>query len=270
VTLEQFMRYEAEQAIMKRVYDCIRRPHDPTARQYPHQVGLAALAARADLRSLCPPVYDQGELSACTGNGWAGAIEFLLRRLSQPSYTPSRLLIYLGERTIEGDVPDDAGATVADGAKTLETLGFCPETLWPYDVTQFAVLPPSSVYDAAKGHTIPSAQAIDNTQINQVKQALLNGLPVVFGVSVYESFESDAVAATGVVPMPGADEQTIGGHCMVIVGYDDATQTFIVRNSWGTSWGINGYCTMPYAYLTDPDMASDFWVADSLNPPVTA
>jgi C1A family cysteine protease len=67
------------------------------------------------------------------------------------------------------------------------------------------------------------------------------------------------VAQTGIVPMPSPQEQLLGGHCVVAVGYDDAQQRFIVRNSWGEGWGKNGYCTMPYAYLTDTDLSSDFW-----------
>ena len=51
----------------------------------------------------------------------------------------------------------------------------------------------------------------------------------------------------------------IGGHAVVGVGYDDAKQWFIVRNSWGGQWGMKGYFTLPYAYLTDENLASDFW-----------
>jgi len=92
-----------------------------------------------------------------------------------------------------------------------------------------------------------------------MKGCLASGYPFVFGFTVYDSFESQQVAQTGVVPMPGSTEQVLGGHCVVAVGYDDSQQRFIVRNSWGADWGIQGYCTMPYAYLTDPNLASDFW-----------
>jgi C1A family cysteine protease len=62
--------------------------------------------------------------------------------------------------------------------------------------------------------------------------------------------------------MPGKDESVLGGHCVLAVGYDDATQLFKVRNSWGTSWGQAGYFQIPYAYLTNADLADDFWVVD--------
>jgi len=51
----------------------------------------------------------------------------------------------------------------------------------------------------------------------------------------------------------------VGGHAVLAVGYDDASQTFLVRNSWGADWGQNGYFTMPYAYLTTRGLSSDFW-----------
>jgi len=94
---------------------------------------------------------------------------------------------------------------------------------------------------------------------SQMKGCLASGFPFVFGFTVYDSFESQDVAKTGVVPMPASGESVLGGHAVLAVGYDDGQQRFIVRNSWGTGWGMHGYFTMPYAYLTDRGLASDFW-----------
>ena len=88
---------------------------------------------------------------------------------------------------------------------------------------------------------------------------MAGGYPFEFGFTVYESFESQEVAQTGVVPMPQQTEKVLGGHAVMAVGYDDAQQRIIVRNSWGTSWGQQGYFTMPYAYLTNHQLSSDFW-----------
>jgi C1A family cysteine protease len=93
----------------------------------------------------------------------------------------------------------------------------------------------------------------------QLRGCLAEGFPFIFGFTVYESFESDAVASTGVAPMPGPGERVLGGHAVLAVGYDDADQRFLVRNSWGTKWGNGGYFTMPYAYLTERNLSSDFW-----------
>lgn len=113
-------------------------------------------------------------------------------------------------------------------------------------------------------YTDAATRAIKNYQslaqdINVIKARIAQGGAVSFGFTVYESFESDAVAKTGIVPMPEPGEQVLGGHAVVIAGYDDSEQMAIVRNSWGTGWGLAGYFKMPYAYLTDPDLANDFW-----------
>jgi C1A family cysteine protease len=109
------------------------------------------------------------------------------------------------------------------------------------------------------GHQVTSYQRVPR-MFNQMKGCLAHGYPFVLGFSVYESFESEEVARTGVVPMPDiAKEQMLGGHAVLAVGYDDADQRFLCRNSWGESWGEGGYFTMPYAYLTDRSLASDFW-----------
>ena len=89
---------------------------------------------------------------------------------------------------------------------------------------------------------------------------LAGGRPVVFGFTVYESFESQEVASSGVLPMPDPKENVVGGHAVMLVGYDDAEDRFRVRNSGGYRLGQNGYFQMPYLYVTSPSLASDFWV----------
>ncbi|CAL8480401.1 MULTISPECIES: C1 family peptidase [Caballeronia] len=220
---------------------------------------LAALPAKVDLTAQCPPVYDQGSLGSCTANGIAAALQFdRMKQNLQPPFNPSRLFIYYNERVIEHTVDSDSGAMIRDGFKSVAKQGDCPETSWPYDIGQFRSKPPKNCYtEALKYKVVQYSRLVQN--LNQMKGCLADGYPIVFGFSVYESFESAEVAQTGIVPMPSPQEQLLGGHCVVAVGYDDAQQRFIVRNSWGESWGKNGYCTMPYAYLTDTDLSSDFW-----------
>jgi C1A family cysteine protease len=92
-----------------------------------------------------------------------------------------------------------------------------------------------------------------------LKGCIASGYPFVFGFTVYDAFESQEVAKTGVLNMPGPKEKVQGGHAVLAVGYDDATQRFAVRNSWGKDWGIKGYFTIPYSYLTTTNLADDFW-----------
>lgn len=222
-------------------------------------VTLAALPAKIDLRSNCPPVYDQGQLGSCTANGIAAAVQFdRMKQKQLPDFIPSRLFVYYNERVIEHTVSSDSGAMIRDGIKSVAQQGVCPETEWPYDIAKFTNPPSAGCYkDALKYKVVQYQRLVQNT--NQMKGCVASGYPFVFGFTVYESFESPQVAKSGVVPMPGPTEKVLGGHCMCVVGYDDSQQRFIVRNSWAATWGMQGYCTMPYAYLTDSNLASDFW-----------
>jgi len=234
----------------------------PDHRDFMYSVPVAtlqALPSSVDLRSHCPPVYDQGQLGSCTANAIAGALQFdEIKEHKNGLSTPSRLFIYYNERVIEGTVTSDSGAQLRDGVKTVAKRGICPEKVWPYDISKFAVKPPTLAYkDAAKDK---ATNYLRLSQVaNQLKGCLASGYPFVFGFTVYESFESADVSKTGIVPMPSPNEAVLGGHAVCAVGYDDAQQRFIVRNSWGTEWGMTGYCNMPYTYLLDPNLASDFW-----------
>lgn len=220
---------------------------------------LRKLPAGVDLTSKCPPVYDQGELGSCTANAIGAAHQFeQLKQNLKEIFIPSRLFIYYNERVIEGTISQDSGAMIRDGIKSVAKQGVCPETDWPYVIERFARKPSGACYTHALKHQVVSYQRVTPT-LAQMRGCLASGYPFVFGFTVYESFESPAVAKTGKVPMPKAKESTIGGHAVMAVGYSDSSKHFIVRNSWGTKWGKKGYCFMPYEYLTDQDLSADFW-----------
>jgi len=237
-------------------------PDLPDARDHIYSapiVHLGALPANVDLRDHCPAVYDQGQLGSCTGNAIAGAIHFdRLKQKLEPDFVPSRLFIYYNERVIENDVQSDNGAQIRDGIKSVATVGVCDEQLWPYDIGRFAEKPPPAAFGAAADTKAASYCRVARS-LSQMKGCLASGYPFVLGFTVYESFESDTVAKTGVLDMPEASETTLGGHAVLAVGYDDPSQRFIVRNSWGDAWGQGGYFTMPYAYLLDDNLSDDFW-----------
>jgi C1A family cysteine protease len=164
---------------------------------------------------------------------------------------------------IEGTVDHDAGAQIRDGIKAVAKLGAPPESDWPYDIAKFANRPPPQAYSDAKQDLV-SAYSRVVQDVTQMRGCLAEGYPFVFGFTVYQSFEGASVAQTGIVPMPGTGEAVLGGHCVVAVGYDDTKRQFTIRNSWGTGWGLNGYCLMPYEYLINPRLASDFWTIRSV------
>ncbi|HLX44294.1 MAG TPA: C1 family peptidase [Bryobacteraceae bacterium] len=225
--------------------------------QAPRRSG--GLPKSVDLRGACPAVYDQGGLGSCTANAIGAAVEFDERKQKSPQpYTPSRLFIYYNERALEGTISADSGAMIRDGIKAVAAQGTCPESMWPYVEAKFADAPPAPCYKFGKTH--PAVQYSRLPQdLGQMKACLGAGYPFVFGFSVYESFESDQVAHSGVVPMPEGGETSLGGHAVMAVGYDDASSRFLARNSWGAGWGMGGYFTIPYAYLAHADLAADFW-----------
>lgn len=212
-----------------------------------------------DLTSQLGPVYDQGELGSCVANAVAGAIVFEEKRTLSPwVMLPSRLFIYYNGRSIEGSIKSDSGLQVRDGFKAVGLHGVCQETQWDY-YQPFKARPYPKCYQRARKDL--ALQYLSVAQdLNTMKACLASGFPIVVGFTAYNSFESDAVAETGIVPMPDFnDEAVAGGHCVLCCGYDDSSSRFLCRNSWGPDWGMGGNFTIPYEYFTDPDLAGDFW-----------
>lgn len=210
-----------------------------------------------DLRTAMPTVYDQGELGSCTANSISGIIEYRLKKEGN-DFIPSRLFIYYNERVIEGTVNQDAGAEIRDGIKTINTLGVCHENIWAYDITKFADKPSVQSFTDAKLHKSVKYEAVAQTE-NDLKSALALGNPISFGFQVKASFENKNTAKSGIYKPSGA---IVGGHAVVLVGYDDNKQCFIVRNSWGGDWGLSGYFYMAYKDVLSSRTSSDFWVID--------
>ena len=202
-------------------------------------------------------IDDQGQLGSCVGHGVEGSYRQLLHRENIHDYVGSRLGVYYCARAIEGTIPFDAGAQIRDGVKAISLYGVMPDALWPYDITQFANQPPETAYVAATKHIAIQYHSVDNTSYDEICSAIYQNSNLIIGITVYESFESSSVARNGMVPMPAANERVLGGHCMRAIGYTE--KNLIVANSWGTGWGDFGLCYLPKAYVTNPNLASDFW-----------
>ena len=227
----------------------------PSELKYKTLKKIDKLPKIVDLRTKMPPVYDQGELGGCTGNACAACFEYE----DKNAFTPSRLFIYYCERSIEGTVKTDSGASISDGIKVLQKYGVCKESSWPYDISKFKIKPTVECYNEALQNKALNVTHIPQ-DVTSMKTSLANGFPFVVGISVYSSFESEEVAKTGVVPIPDVDkEECLGGHAVLVCGYDDIHKVWILRNSWGTKWGQKGYFTLPYLYLLDSNLSSDLW-----------
>lgn len=225
------------------------RPDLGDPRDHIYQKSGVALPQSVDLRSKMPPVWDQGQLGSCTAFALTGSVSFL------HGFVGSQLWLYYKERMIEGTVRQDNGAEIRDGIKVLAKLGLPSEELWPYEIFKFKTKPPVSVDKAAKQDLITEYQRLQNAE--DYKDCLASGNPFAIGISVYENFESEEMANTGVGAMP--EGSCVGGHAICVVGYNE-DGSWLIRNSWGTSWGMHGYFTLPYDYLASSDLATDAWV----------
>lgn len=247
-------------------------PSLPDKRNLVHDFAGAPVAdSPVDLRAtgFLGSVWDQGQLGSCTAHGTGKAYVFdLAKTAGAADFDGSRLFQYYNSRLLEGSTDSDSGATVADAIKALNGYGFPPAADWPYDIGQFAAKPPDSAYADGK-----LREAVKYAQVPQSEQAmkacLTAGIPFVIGFTVYASFESDQVAQDGIVPMPSAGEQVLGGHCVLCVGWKqiNGQDYWILMNSWGSGWADKGFFYMPKAYLLDSSLSDDFWTVQSVSSP---
>jgi C1A family cysteine protease len=237
---------------------CHRDRHDPLHTHYQaSQWEPDQLPAFVDLRPHLTPIEDQGDVGSCTANALAGALEYLEKRTNGHDGRVSRLFIYWNERDFEGNTSEDHGAALSDGIKALKEEGACTERTWRYDKQLVFEKPHDDAYDEAADHTIDEAHRV-KIDLHHMRHCLAEGYPFVFGLQIFDAFQTDG--AHGIIRTPDPDaHQHCGGHAMLCVGYSDDDQVFLVRNSWGPDWGDNGYCYVPYDYLTNPDYCHDAW-----------
>ena len=232
-------------------------PDTPDHRDFrslePH---LPTIPPSVDLSEFAGPVLNQGQLGSCTANGVAGAFEWLNRKDGQPVEMISRLYQYYNTRFMEGTVNSDSGGTIRGAIKAAAQYGECPESLWPYDIDLFTERPPQECFAKAKSDRALAYWRVRNTPFPGAL-CLAAGYPVVFGFVVYQSFM--ATGSDGMVAMPEPGEAPVGGHCVLMLGYDLSTRRVKCRNSWGDAWGLGGDFLLPIEYVSNPNLASDFW-----------
>jgi C1A family cysteine protease len=231
---------------------------------YASQKTSAPIPPLINLRDRYPlPVLDQGDLGSSTVCAASNALRFCLQKEDTIVFQPSRLFIYYFSRLLEGNVNEDSGAAIRDVLRSITAFGACSETSLPYDIDKFSDKPPTKCITSAKRH-ISKFQYLRVTQdILSLKTALASGYPVLCGIQVYDSFESDQCLRSGIVPIPDVqNEKLLGAHCVLLVGYNDSTKCFILQNSWGVSVGQGGFFKIPYQYIVDSQLSNDFWAID--------
>ncbi|CAF3895127.1 unnamed protein product [Rotaria sordida] len=226
--------------------------------QLPHKV---------DLRPWMTTIEDQSDVNSCTANAMAGAYEYLNYKATNRKLDVSRLFIYYNARIKDLDENErvtDEGSSIPATIESMEGLGVCLESLWPYSIKKVNVKPKKQCYEAAEEYTITEALEVD-IDINEMKSCLAQGFPIIIGLNLYSSF--DKAMEKGIVPMPIKEEisrSKHGSHALLASGYSDKSQAFIVRNSWGEEWGDKGYCYVPYDYMTNKGLCNDAWTVKKL------
>lgn len=201
-------------------------------------------------------ILDQGDVGDCVCNALASCIS----KQTKNYVNISRLHLYNLCRILDNNtMDDDPGTTIRTACKVLANYGACLESLWPYDTTKYTLFSSLTVFKNSKKFQRFSYVFVKQDLLT-IKTCLTTyNTPIVFGIMIYSSFLTDSVTSTGIVPMPNkSSEKLEGGHCMLIVGYNDDTQQFECANSWGVEWGNKGYCYIPYAYILNPSLAADF------------
>lgn len=236
-------------------------PDTPDHRDAKCSIGfglISPLPSHVDLRKQMPAVYDQGHIGSCVAQSVGAAIEHreLMQRKEDPS-TPSRLFLYYQGRAAINTINYDSGCMIRDVIKSTSKDGYCEEHYHPYNAATYRKTPSLQSYADARKCKISAYERVDQT-VEAIKAVLAAGQTVSYGFSVYAS----TFAVTRLNPVlkrPLGNEMRHGGHAVLVVGYDDEMKAFIVRNSWGSRWGVDGYFYHTYDYVCDRNLASDFW-----------
>jgi C1A family cysteine protease len=221
----------------------------------------AAKAERVDLRDGCSPVEDQKTLGSCNACSITGALEYLLRKEGDTTDL-SILYTYYNARRISGVTGTDFGCIPAHAAAGVMAFGACRDDLWPYDIAMFTQEPSPQCYENA--HFFEAVSYARLESYDEVKVSLSNGIPVIIGTDIPKAYY-DAAMQSGVLPKWGAVIDVAPfGHSMLFVGYDEADQVWIVRNSWGADYGDKGYVRIPYDLVEHCTPLHDIWVIGKL------
>lgn len=227
-------------------------------RDYEYTRTKSILRPVVDLRDWCSRVEDQRDLGSCSGAAVVGAYELILKKDYPEKYTDlSSLFVYYNARLLEDSIDKDNGAFIRSAIKAAYKYGLCAESTWPYFTDAFAALPPIACYENAMHRKIKNYHRLSD--LDDTLDALNNNHPVMIGVALYTQF-NDITRGDPVLKMPMEGQDMMGSHAVCAVGYDAERKQLLIKNSFGSSWGMHGYFWMPYEYAEKE--INDQWVFD--------
>jgi C1A family cysteine protease len=224
----------------------------PKAIAYPAHVDIVTA-----LPKWFPPIFDQGDLGSCVENALSALLAYLEAKEGNGLEVFSRLFLYYNVR---GGIPEDTGSSIRDGFYAVQKYGAPDESIWPYDLNIWTTKPPADAYLKARPRTNFVYSRIADGDLNGLMFSIARAYPVEIGMTVYPSM-ANVTFENPVLPMPKSTENWLGGHAVLLVGYDQRRRLFKVRNSWGPAWGEAGYFYMPFDYVLNSEYCWDFWTA---------
>jgi Papain family cysteine protease len=241
----------------------VRDVHDVRDRMYRAPLLSPAIPQLVDLRAWAGPIKDQGEEGSCTGHAFSSGREWIARKYEKTSPILSPQCLYVEELLANGSFPNDDGAMPRTGCQVLAAKGCCEAQLYPYVEGELTAPTPEQAQNALNYRT-GAYHRIGN--LADFLSCLVDPTPwpVMVGFTVYDSFMSQQVADTGIMPMPQPGEQPQGGHEVLCLGYDLPKQLALIQNSWGGGWGQKGYFWMPFGVIASPD--TDLWMVHTGRP----
>jgi hypothetical protein len=248
---------------MIRKFGALRDVHDVRDRMYRALPLALPVPLHVDLRAWGGPVKDQGAEGSCTGHAFSSAREWIARKYEKTLPILSPQCLYVEELIADGSFPKDEGAMPRTGCQVLTAKGCCEAALYPYVAGKFTAPTPEQAQNALKYKT-GAYHRIGSLPDFLSCLAGVTPWPVLVGFAVYESFMTQQVADTGMMPSPQSDEQRQGGHAVLCLGYDTLKQLALMQNSWGDGWGQRGYFWMPLEVIGAPE--TDLWMAHTGGP----
>jgi C1A family cysteine protease len=213
-----------------------------------------------------PELMEQGDMDACVPNCISTLYYYYtFKQGNHLNFRISRLFLYYNVRKMYNEMSDDAGSRIIDCIKILKKTGVPPEMTHPYHEKFLYKRPNELSNKLAKYCKLLEFEELDRTQI---KNNLLENNPIVCGIKIFENFNNRNTITTGYVSLPDKDEELLGGHSIVIVGYNDNKKHYIFINSWGKSWGNNGIGYIPYEYINNYDLADEFFILTKITNPI--
>jgi C1A family cysteine protease len=226
-----------------------------TPKKFRTSLTSSILAPQVDFSSEIPCIREQGDLGTCTAMSMVISLEYYYSKIKEQTMKFSPLFVYYNERLLTHTIEEDIGASLTDAILAITVFGACQETTWPYidDKIKFKEKPSVEAYseprEIFKGWSFKHTKLSNDVAL--IKHFLSQKNPVLCGINVFPSLETEETEKTGIIPMPSHHEIPIGAHAITLVGYDDTTQRFKFANSWGRQWGENGFGYVSYDYIAN-------------------